>query len=331
MITVILFVLGFVVLVYGANFLVDASASIAKKYGVSNLVIGLTIVALGTSTPELVVNLFASFQGAADVAMGNILGSNITNIFLILGVSAIIYPLSVSINHPFKKIPFALEIPFALFGAILIGLLANDYLFTNATEPVIGRTNGIILMIIFLGFMYYTFKYGNTGTDDEVEVKSYSMKKSIVMIFAGIGGLVLGGKWIVDGATQLASMLGMGEAIISLTIVALGTSLPELATCVVAAHKKNAGLIIGNIVGSNIFNVFFVIGISTTIQPIDFNTALNFDILVGVFSTLILFVFLLIPQKNVLNRWQGWLLFILYLGYVSVLTLTETKVISFGF
>jgi cation:H+ antiporter len=331
MITIILFFLGFVLLVYGANYLVDASASIAKKYGVSNLVIGLTIVALGTSAPELVVNLIASFQDAADVAMGNILGSNISNIFLILGISAIIYPLSVSINHPFKKIPFALEIPFALFGAIIIGVLANDYLFTKATEPVIGRINGIILMVIFLGFMYYTFKFGNTGTDDEIEVKSYPLKKSILLIIAGIAGLVLGGKWIVDGATKIASMLGMGEAIISLTIVALGTSLPELATCVVAAYKKNSGLVIGNIVGSNIFNVFFVLGISSTIQPIDFNTALNFDILVGVFSTVLLFVFLFMPQKNVLNRWQGWVLLLLYFGYILVLILQETKVIVLGF
>jgi len=329
--TIILFILGFVLLVYGANFLVDAAASIAKKYGVSNLVIGLTIVALGTSTPELVVNLIASFQGAADVAMGNILGSNISNIFFILGISAIIYPLSVSVNHPFKKIPFALEIPFALFGAILIGVLANDYLFTKATEPVIGRINGIILMLIFLGFMYYTFKFGNTGTDEDIEVKIYSLKKSILMIVAGIGSLVIGGKWIVDGATDLASMLGMGEAIISLTIVALGTSLPELATCVVAAYKKNAGLVMGNIVGSNIFNVLFVLGISTTIQPIKFNTALNFDILMGIFATLLLFVFLLIPQKNILKRWQGWVLVLFYFGYVSVLILKETNVISFSF
>lgn len=331
MTTIILFILGFVLLVYGANFLVDAAASIAKKYGVSNLVIGLTIVALGTSTPELVVNLIASFQGAADVAMGNILGSNISNIFFILGISAIIYPLSVSVNHPFKKIPFALEIPFALFGAILIGVLANDYLFTKATEPVIGRINGIILMLIFLGFMYYTFKFGNTGTDEDIEVKIYSLKKSILMIVAGIGSLVIGGKWIVDGATDLASMLGMGEAIISLTIVALGTSLPELATCVVAAYKKNAGLVMGNIVGSNIFNVLFVLGISTTIQPIKFNTALNFDILMGIFATLLLFVFLLIPQKNILKRWQGWVLVLFYFGYVSVLILKETNVISFSF
>jgi cation:H+ antiporter len=278
-----------------------------------------------------VVNLIASFQDAADVAMGNILGSNISNIFLILGISAIIYPLSVSINHPFKKIPFALEIPFALFGAIVIGVLANDYLFTKATEPVIGRINGIILMIVFIGFMYYTFKFGNTGTDDEVEVKNYPLKKSIFLIIAGIGGLVLGGKWIVDGATKIASMLGMGEAIISLTIVALGTSLPELATCVVAAYKKNSGLVIGNIVGSNIFNVFFVVGISSTIQPIDFNTVMNLDILVGIFSTFLLLVFLLIPQKNILKRWQGWVLLMLYFGYISVLILQETKVIVLGF
>lgn len=331
MTTIILFILGFVFLIYGANFLVDASASIARKYGVSNLVIGLTIVALGTSAPELVVNLIASFKDAADVAMGNILGSNIANIFLILGVSAIIFPLPVSINHHFKKIPFALEIPIALFGAIVIGVLANDYLFTKAHIPLISRANGVILIVVFLCFMFYTFRFGNTGTDNEIAVKSYSLKKSILLIIAGIGGLVLGGRWIVDGATKLASMLGMGEAIISLTIVALGTSLPELATCVVAAYKKNAGLIIGNVVGSNIFNVFFVLGISSTIRPIDFNTALNFDVLVGIFSTLLLFVFLIMPQKNVLNRWQGGLLLFLYLGYILVLILNETKMIALGF
>jgi len=331
MITYLLFIAGFVLLIYGAKFLVDGAASIAQKHGISNIVIGLTIVALGTSSPELVVNLIASFQGADDVAMGNILGSNNSNILLILGVSALIFPIAVSVNHNWRRIPFALEIPIAIFAAAIIGILANDHLFRRMEESQIDRINGLILIIFFLIFMVYAFKYGNEDAEDDVRMKSYPIWKASLMIPIGIGGLALGGKWIVDGAVQIAALLGMSEALISLTIVAVGTSLPELATCVVAAYKKNAGIVIGNVVGSNIFNIFFVVGVSAVIQPLKFNLSMNFDVLVGFFSTVLLFSFLFFPRKNILERWQGGVLLLLYIAYLFVLILKETGIINFGF
>ncbi|MEE4176569.1 MAG: calcium/sodium antiporter [Bacteroides sp.] len=331
MITYILFIAGFFFLIFGAQFLVDGAASIAKKHGISNIVIGLTIVALGTSSPELVVNLIASYSDADDVAMGNILGSNISNILLILGVSALIFPLAVNVNHKWRRIPFALEIPIAIAAALIIGILANDNLFRVTEVAQIDRLNGLILIVFFIGFMIYAFRFGNDGLDEDVSVKSLPLWLSLVMILLGIGGLALGGKWIVEGAVKIASLLGMSEALISLTIVAVGTSLPELATCVVAAHKRNAGIVIGNIVGSNIFNIFFVVGLSAVIQPLKFNKDMNFDVLVGLFSTLLLFFFMFTPRKNILERWQGGVLFLLYVVYIIVLILHEAGLIGFGF
>lgn len=316
--TYVLFIAGFILLIYGANWLVDGSASLAKKYRIPNIVIGLTIVALGTSSPELVVNLIASFKGASDVAMGNVLGSNISNIFLILGISALIYPLAVNNNTQWK------EVPLAILAAVVLGVLANDIFFDGIEFSKIYRSDGIVLVAFFILFMYYAFSISKLEeTQQEVEVKDFPKWQSVVMIFAGLGGLVLGGKWIVDGAVGIASSLGMSEALISLTIVAVGTSLPELATCVAAAMKKNAGIVVGNVLGSNIFNIFFVLGVSAVIRPLPFNPLLNYDILVGVFSSILLFAFLLFPRKKILERWQGGVLLSLYAVYVLVLILRQ--------
>ncbi len=318
MLTYILFAVGFVLLIYGANWLVDGSASLAKKYKIPNIVIGLTIVALGTSSPELVVNLIASFKGAADVAMGNILGSNISNILLILGVSAVIYPLAVNNNTQWK------EVPLAILAAVVIGVLANDTFFDGIAISKIYRSDGIVLTAFFILFMYYAFGIAQKEEVQlDVPAKEYVRWWSVVMILAGIASLVVGGKWIVDGAVQVASMLGMSEAVISLTIVAVGTSLPELATCVAAAYKKNPGIVIGNIIGSNIFNIFFVLGISAVIRPLPFNLALNFDVAVGVIASVILFVFLMFPRRRILERWQGVVLLMLYVGYIVLLLQRE--------
>lgn len=331
MIVFVLFVIGFVLLVYGANFLVDGASSFAKKKGLSNVVIGLTIVAMGTSTPELVVNVIASMSGAHDVAMGNVLGSNIANILLILGVSAAIFPLFVKVNHKFKKVPFALEVPIAIAGAIIIGVLANEHLIMNSGDSEISRLNGLVLVAFFLLYLFYSFKYANNGSDDEVEVKDFPIWKSIVFIPLGIGAMALGGHWIVDGAVEIAQIFGMSEALISLTIVAVGTSLPELATSVTAALKKNPGIAVGNIVGSNIFNVFFILGTSATIMPIAFNPVMNFDIIIAFLTTVLLFVFLVVGKRNVVERWQGVVLVLLYVSYITFLVLQETGAINLGF
>ncbi len=310
----VLFVVGFVFLIYGANFLVDGAASLARKYRVSNIVIGLTIVALGTSSPELVVNLIASFQGNEDVALGNILGSNVSNILLILGVSALIFPLTVNDNTKWK------EVPLSILAAGVLAIVANDALIDGkAFSPTVTRSDGIILVAFFLLFMHYAFSISRNKNTVEMEIRVFSPLKSWLMILAGIVGLVLGGKWIVDGAVVIAGNLGMSEALISLTIIAIGTSLPELATCVVAAMKRNPDIVIGNVIGSNIFNVFFVLGTSAIIKPLPFNTTLNFDVYTGIIACLLLFAFLFFPRKKVLERWQGGVLLILYILYIGIL------------
>jgi len=331
MIVFVLFVIGFVLLVYGANFLVDGAASFAKKKGLSNVVIGLTIVAMGTSTPELVVNVIASMSGAHDVAMGNVLGSNISNILLILGISAIIYPLVVHVNHKYDKIKFGFEIPIAILGAVIIGVMANDHHIIGSGLSEISRWNGILLVVFFLGYLAYTFKFANNGADSDMDIKVLPAWKSTLMIPVGIGAMALGGHWIVNGAVEIAGIFGMSEAIISLTIVAVGTSLPEMATSITAAIKKNPGIAVGNIVGSNIFNVFFILGISAIVSPIKFNPVMNFDILVAIFTTVLLFALLFIGKRNVLKRWQGVLLVLTYVIYVAVLIFQETGAITLGF
>ena len=314
MATLILFVVGFVLLVYGANWLVDGAASIARKHRISHVVIGMTIVALGTSAPELVVNLVASFKGTADVALGNVLGSNVSNLFLILGLSAIIFPVAVNKNTLWK------EVPFALLGAVLVGVLANDLLFDGISRSMIYRSDGIVLVLFFLLFMYYAFGIARArSSDPEVPIREYPLWRATLMVLGGILALIAGGRWIVDGAVEIASMLGMSEALISLTIVALGTSLPELAACVAAAMKRNAGIVIGNVLGSNIFNVFFVLGTSAVIKPLPFNKALNFDILVGIGASLLLWVLLISSGKRIVRRWHGVLFVVLYAVYITAL------------
>ncbi len=313
MLAYILFIAGFVFLVYGANWLVDGAASIAKKHNISHVVTGMTIVALGTSAPELVVNLVASFRGTADVAFGNILGSNISNIFLILGISALIFPLAVNKNT------FLKEIPFALLGAVLIGILANDLLLGDGTS-IVRRSDGLVLMIFFGLFMVYAI--GIAKKKDLIEVpaiKEFPLGMALIMILAGMLALVAGGRWIVQGAVEIAGRFGMSEAVISLTIVALGTSLPELATCVVAALKRNADMVIGNILGSNIFNVFFVLGVSAVIKPLPFNKTLNFDILGGILAVVILWLFILSSRQKTLKRWHGGVLLAFYVAYITIL------------
>jgi len=309
----LLFIIGFVLLIYGANFLVDGAASLADKFHISHVVIGLTIVALGTSSPELVVNVIASFKGSEDVAMGNILGSNISNILLILGISAIIYPMAVN-NNTLGK-----EIPLSLLAAIVLGISANDAIIDGHGRSFITRSDGLVLISFFLLFMHYAFSIAKLRDEQEIEIKNYSKLRSWLMIVGGMAGLIIGGKWIVDGAVLMASRIGMSEATISLTIVAIGTSLPELATCIVAAMKRNADIVIGNVIGSNIFNIFFVLGTSAVIKPLPFNPILNFDVGVGIAASMLLLLFLFTPKMKVLERWQGWFFVALYVIYISIL------------
>lgn len=313
LIPILLIILGLGILILGAEGLVRGSASMAKKWGVSSLVIGLTIVAFGTSTPELVVNMFSAVRGSTDIAIGNIVGSNISNILLILGISAIVYPLSV------KKSTVTREIPFALLGMILVFTMGNDMFFDGTGFNAITRTDGFSLMAIFIIFLFYIFGLAKKGEVEEEEVKVYSWPKSILFTIAGLALLVLGGQLLVDNAIILARLAGLSEALIGLTIVAIGTSLPELATSVVAAYHKHDDIAIGNIVGSNIFNVFWILGLTGTMLQMPFNPNVNIDVLVGIGATVLLFIFMFIGTKRKLNRWQGIIFLLLYIVYTFYL------------
>ena len=304
---------GFVLLIKGADFLVDGSSSIAKKFNISNLVIGLTVVAFGTSAPELFVNLFASFNGTTDIAIGNIVGSNIANTLLILGVASLIFPLKVRKGTVWR------EIPLGLFAGLLVLIMANDKLIGGQVFNSIGRIDGIILIFFFVIFLYYTIRISKEKNEDELEVKPkiYSNFLSLSFIVIGLLGLTLGGKWIIDSAVNIAKTFGLSDALIGLTIVAIGTSLPELATSVVAVFKKNADIAVGNVVGSNIFNIFWILGISSVIKPLPFSENLNFDLIVIVMSSALLFGWMFLGKRHILEKWQGAIFILLYIGYIA--------------
>jgi cation:H+ antiporter len=312
MITYILFFLGFLLLIKGADFLVEGAATIARKLKVSNIVIGLTIVSFGTSAPELVVNVFASTHGNTELAIGNILGSNISNILLILGVSAMIFPLRTQMNTTWK------EIPFSLLAVLVMAIMANDIRLDHSEASVLSRSDGMILLAFFIIFLYYSFGISKvSGEAEDIPVlKNDKPWVAVVSIIGGLIGLTLGGKWIVDGAVKIALSLGMSEATIGLTIVAIGTSLPELATSAVAAWKKQSDIAIGNVVGSNIFNVFWILGFSAIISPIPFHHSSDIDILVVIAASMILFSLLFIGKRHVIERWQGGLMTLMYIVYL---------------
>jgi len=315
MLQYILLVIGFILLIKGAGLLVDGASSVGRKLNISDLVIGLTIVAFGTSTPELFVNIFASIKGNADIAIGNVLGSNIANIFLILGVSAIIFPLAVGKGTVWK------EIPLSLLAALLLGVMANDRLIDKSEISALTRIDGLVFLAFFIIFMYYSFGIAKRieGIDNHVPQKQYGLLKSVLLIITGLVGLGVGGNWIVGAAVHIASRLGVSQSLIGLTIVAVGTSLPELATSAVAAYKKNAEIAVGNIIGSNIFNIFFVLGLSAIIKPLPFNPGSNIDIGVVILASLLLFLWMFTGKKRSLDRWEAVVFLILYSGYIIFL------------
>jgi len=313
MLTYILFVVGFVILIKGADYLVEGASSIGKRLGLSSLFIGLTIVAFGTSAPELFVNLIASVQGSAGIAVGNILGSNISNILLILGISALIYPLTVKTSTVFK------EIPLSLLAIVVLGLLVNDHIIDGQNFNTLSRSDGLILIIFFIIFLYYTVGVMRNAEEQEMPVQQHKNITAWMMIIGGGIGLVFGAKWIVDGGILIASQLGLSEALIGLTIIAIGTSLPELATSAVAAYKQKTDIAIGNVIGSNIFNIFWVLGISSVIRPIEFSPSFNFDILTVAAVTILLLAALFIGKRRILSRWEGCTFLILYLAYIAFL------------
>lgn len=314
---IILFLIGFVLLIKGADLLVGGASSLAFRWGVSTLVIGLTIVAFGTSMPELIVNILASIKGNTDIAIGNILGSNIINILLILGISSIICPLTVNKGTTWK------EIPFAFLAVLVLFFLVSDKTVELGAWMGLSRMDGMILISFFAIFLYYVLSIAknNESNSSGENPKVYQVWKSYLMIISGLVGLVVGGKWIVDGAVYFATLLGVSQSLIGLTVVAIGTSLPELATSAVAAYRKNIDIAVGNIVGSNIFNIFWILGVSAIIRPLPFSTSLIFDLFITLIATIFLFLSLFTYKRRTIDRVEGFLFIIFYIIYIVYLVM----------
>lgn len=309
-IPITLLTLGLGILILGGESLVRGASSVAKKMKIPAIVIGLTIVSFGTSAPELIVNIFSAIKGTTDIAIGNVIGSNIANILLILGISAIIVPLKVQRGTTWK------EIPLALLAVGLVFVMVSDISLDGGAENVLTRTDGLALIAFFLVFLYYTYGLSKTEGAQGESVAQYSMPVSIAMIVGGILLLVFGGSILVDNAVILARIAGMSEALIGLTIVAIGTSLPELVTSIMAAIHRHDDIAVGNVVGSNIFNIFWILGLTSTIAPLPVASALRFDILVNIVATMLLFALMFVHDKHRLNRWQGMVFVGCYIGYI---------------
>lgn len=306
-------VVGLVLLVKGADWLVDGASKLAKRLGVTDLVIGLTIVAFGTSMPEFVVNMVSVADSATDLAITNILGSNIINTLVILGCSALVCPLVA------QRSTIRLDIPLNIVAGVLV--LVFVFISSPMEPKGLSRVEGLALLVVFAAFLVYTFYTAKADATTTTESTPFPLWKCVVLILAGLVGLVVGGEMIVKSAVAIARYCGVAEAVIGLTIVALGTSLPELATSVVAAFKHNNDIAIGNVVGSNIFNVFFILGTSAIIKHLPVYPGIEIDAALVAVSALA--VWLLLCNKNrSINRWGGALLLVIYAGYLTYRLLT---------
>ncbi|XOV90912.1 MAG: calcium/sodium antiporter [Bacteroidota bacterium] len=317
----LLVIVGFVLLIKGADMLVNGASSLAKRFNVSDIAIGLTIVAMGTSAPELVVNIISgtviSPNGTHDVVFGNIIGSNIFNIFLILGISSVIYPLTVQRNALWK------EIPYSLIATVVFFVLVNDVMFGTGDTNKLGIFDGLLLLIMFGMFLLYIF-FNLQRHPDESELLEDIVKlpvwKTLVFVALGIVGLTIGGRMIVDNAVTIAKNFNVSEKLIGLTILAAGTSLPELATSAVAAFQKKSDLAVGNIVGSNIFNLLLVIGVTALIHnPIIYNPVLNTDLVIVMIGTFMLFIFMFTFKQYKLDRSEGLIYLMGFVAYMFYL------------
>jgi len=313
---VILLLVGFAILIKGADFLVSGSSSIAKKFNISNIAIGLTVVALGTSTPELLVSVTSSMKGYNSAAFGNVIGSNNFNLLFILGIAGLIFPLAIQRN----TVKF--EVPFSLLAACVLLILVNDNFIWGSYGNQLSRIDSLILLLFFSLFMLYVFRTMNNAPEIDQgssEIKIMSTPLSTGLIILGLAMLVGGGTLVVDNAIFIATTYGLSDRLIGLTILAVGTSLPELATSAIAAYKRNTDIAIGNVIGSNIFNLFFILPITGLINPMSFDTALNFDIGILLIGTVFLMIFMFTLKTRKLDRWEAFLLLGGYLAYTIFL------------
>jgi cation:H+ antiporter len=313
--TYVLFLAGFVLLLKGADLLIEGGGSLALRLGVSELAVGLTVISMGTSLPELVVSLLASMQGNADLAIGNVLGSNIANVLLILGVCAIIREL------PIRDSTLLSEIPFSLAAALLVGFLANAALFSPLRELSISRMDGAILLSFFVLFLLYIFRIARVGLAAPVVEGSTAVH--VLELVIGSAGLALGGKWVVDGALGVSEQLGVSESFVGLTIVAIGTSVPELTTSAIAAYRGKGDIAVGNVVGSNIFNLLWVLGVSAVISPLPFDVVSNTDIAMIILASTLFMFGVVIGRPNAIARWEGWIFLLTYAGYFTFLIVRQ--------
>lgn len=311
-VSIFFIIVGFALLVLGADWLVNGASSIAKKFHIPEIIIGLTIVSIGTSMPELFVSTTSALEGLSDMSIGNVVGSNLCNLLLILGLSTIIRPVK------FQKETRLFEIPMCLIFTVIFIVLCN-------TGGTINKVEAVLLLLLFLLFITYTIfmakKQSSQEKQEEVKTqkKLLPILKDILWIVLGVIGLKIGGDLAVDNAVNIANYFGVSEKIIGLTILAVGTSLPELVTSVTAAIKGNSDIAIGNIIGSNIFNMLLIIGVAAFINPISYNFSYNMDLMVLVVATLILALFPVIPPKNEMSRANGIIYFLMYVGYIGYL------------
>lgn len=312
----IFIILGFIALVKGADFLVDGASAIAKRFGISDLVIGLTVVAFGTSMPEFVVNMVSVAEGSTDLALTNILGSNIINTFVILGLTALVYPIAS------QKRSRDFDIPMSIIAGLFVLVFVAVQLPFGEDGKGVGRIGGVILLLLFCYFLYNTFRHAKDHpselpSDEVPSTKVITVRRAIALIVGGLVGLVVGGELIVKSAVDIATRMGVSEAIIGLTIVALGTSLPELATSVIAAAKHNSDIALGNVFGSNIFNVFFVLATSAIIRPLPAYDGIELDACMAALGSIIVWLAVKTNHERKVQRWAGALLLLVYGGYLT--------------
>lgn len=322
---ILLLILGLIMILVGANFLVDGSKLIAKRFGISDFIIGMTIIGIGTSTPEMVVSFISSAKGNADIAVGNIIGSNIFNTLMILGLTAAFYPISLTKNNIEKDIPFSFLAAFILFA------LGSSTWLDSTTYNIIGRVDGIMLLCFFGVFMAYTIF--STKSHKESSLQDHKLEENIdqkniiersiiiqiVMVLSGLALLIFGGNFFVESASLIAKKLGVSDAVIAVTLMAGGTSLPELASCLVAAYKKNTDMALGNVIGSNVSNIFLVLGGSALINPLNMRGISYLDLSTLLFSAFLVFLTVFTFRKKQVDRTEGILFVLLYIAFIIVL------------
>lgn len=308
---IFILLVGLLLILFGANWLVDGSSSIAKRFGISEFVIGLTIVGIGTSTPEMVVSFLSSFQGKADMAIGNIVGSNIFNTVMILGVTALIAPLSITKSN-LKK-----DIPLNIIVTLLLIILGMNFTLFGKGDDQLSRLDGVILLGVFAWYIWSSFRSDNADPEEDGDgIKEYKTGISVLLILAGLAGLIIGGRLFVNSATELAKMFGVSDKFIAITVMAAGTSMPELATCVVAALKGRGQLALGNVLGSNISNILLILGGAALINPLSFSGMTYVDLGTVLLSALFILGSAYLFRKKQLDRFEGTILLLMEAGYM---------------